>query len=60
MSRTSRVAVVSALAAGTFVYTISDSHMRGDELIININFWSLVALPIIIGVGLVWIRRARD
>ena len=59
MSRTARVAVTSALAAGTFVYTISGSHMQGDELIININFWSLVALPVIIGVGVVWIRRAQ-
>ncbi len=59
MSKTVRIALVSALLAGTFVFTILGSQIDGDEVMITLNFWSLVSLPIIAVVGYWWIRKAK-
>ena len=58
MSRTTRVGLVAAVAAAAIVYTFSGSRFLGEEVIINIKFWSLLALPFIVGGGVWWIRKA--
>ena len=59
MKKTLRVALVAAIAAATLVYTVSGSQFQGEELILNINLWALISLPLIVGVGAWWIGKAR-
>ena len=41
------------------VFTLGNSSIQEDEWIININSWGLIALPVIVILGLVFIRKAN-
>jgi hypothetical protein len=53
-----RVALVTALVTATLVYTLWGSQYESEDLVVRINFWSLVSIPFILGFGIWWIRRA--
>ena len=58
MSRKVRVTLVAAVVAATLVYTVSGSQLQDEELILNLNFWSLISVPFIVGFGIWWIGKA--
>ena len=59
MNRIFRVVLVAAVLAATLVYTVSGSQLQSEDLILNINFWSLISAPFILGFGVWWIRRVE-
>jgi hypothetical protein len=58
MSKGIRVALVLAVVMADIVFTLGNSSIQEEEWIININFWGLIALPVIVILGLVFIRKA--
>lgn len=59
MSKTLRVAIIAAVLAGLLVYTLAGSEIHGGEVMIKLNFWSLISLPVIAILGYLWVRKAR-
>ena len=58
MRKTLRVALVTTVVAATLVYAVSGSQLQGEELILSIDFWALISLPLILGLGVWWIRKS--
>jgi hypothetical protein len=58
LSKRIRIVWVTAVAAATLVYTFWGSQLQLEDLIIRINFWSLISIPLILGFGIWWIRKA--
>ncbi len=58
MNKGLRIALVIAAVIADVVFTLGNSSIQDEEWIINIDFWGLVALPVIVVLGLVFIRKA--
>ena len=58
MTKVIRVALVATVVAATLIYTVSGSQLQGEDLILNIKFWPLISVPLTLGVGVWWIRKA--
>ena len=58
MRRGIRIALVIAAILADVVFMLGNSSIQGEEWIITIDFWGLVALPVIVVLGLLFIRKA--